>query len=236
MKKNICILVPLFSVAGFVLRRLQLANSYDALGLIPRGDGLTIALNLLGVLGIAVVLLLCLRIPKADQSPLGGKPYAIGKLLSGALLLVSLLPPNMETPLSILVCVLGFCAVISLCLEAFLQLGRKTGSLIGGCVLTVYLMVSLIAQYLEWSYVHMAADFIFPLLFGICCMIASFRLAAFRVGKGLRRRTLFYGSCALMFAGPVLADGGLSSILRTCALCIFLFCSLWPQMTIHTPE
>ena len=232
MKKKAAILVPLLALAGFVLRWLQKKNSYDAFGLIAPGDGLSIALNLLGVLGIALILVLCLRLPKKDQSPIGGKPFAFGKLAAAALLLVSLMPPSFDGALPAIVCVLGLCSVISMAIEALFQVRGQTGTLIGGCVLSVYLMVYLIARYLEWSYVHMLADFIFPLVFNICCMLASYRLAAFREGKGLRRRTLFYGLCALIFAGPVLADGGLLSVLRTLALCLYLLCGIWPQMTI----
>ena len=62
-------------------------------------------------------------------------------------------------------------------------------------------------------------------------MLASYYLAAFRVGKGKRRITIFYTACAVIFAGPVLADGGMRNILHTAALLIYLAAECWPYLT-----
>lgn len=231
MKKTLIAVSGLGAVAGFVLRRIQLSRSFDAMGLLPQGDGITIALNVLCVLAVAVVLLLCLREPKCDVPVVSGRRKLQGILVIAAAvgLLSSNMPPQFDgDTVSIVVLVLAFAAACAMAVEGLFHMQGHVGSLLGGCALTVYLALTLINDYRVWSQDPLVTDYCFKLLFLLSGMLASYYLAAFRVGRGKRRTTAFYTACALIFAGPVLADGGLMSVLHTIALSLYLAAEFWP--------
>ena len=153
-------------------------------------------------------------------------------MIVGALgLLGSHMPPNFEGDIvGVVVLVLAFAAACTMAVEGVFQMQGQTASLLGGCVLPVYLAVLLISDYRVWSQDPMVTDYCFKLLFLISAMLSSYYLAAFCVGKGKRRITAFYTACAIFFAGPVLADGGLRSVLHTLALSIYLAAEFWPYL------
>ena len=99
----------------------------------------------------------------------------------------------------------------------------------------MYLAASLIGNYRTWSHDPIVADFCFPLLFLVAAMLASYHLAAFRVGRGKRRTAAFLAAFALVCAGAVLADGGWRSILRTVAVSVYLIAELWPYLAKPDP-
>ncbi len=231
MKKTLIPIGFLGAIAGFVLRKLQLERSYDASGLIPRGDKTSLALYLACAAAAAVILLLCLRERKGDHCE-AKKSGLRGflQILAGLALLSSFLPPMLEVSARLVVPVLAFCAACAMAIEGVYHMNGAAGSLLGGCILPVYLAASLISDYRTWSYNPIVADFCFPLLFLVSAMLASYHLAAFSVGRGKRRTTAFFVGCAMVFAGPVLAAGDWRTILRTAAVCVFLIAELWPYL------
>lgn len=236
MKKTL-IPVGLFgTIALFALRRLQLAKSYDSSGLIPKGDKTSLALYLVCALAAALVLVICLREKPGIQNPAKkNKLRGLLAVIAGLALLASYLPPVWEGGAKLIVPVLAFCASCALVVEGLYHMGGAVGSLLGGCILPLYLAALLISDYRSWSHNPLVADFCFPLLFLVCAMLASYHLAAFRVSRGKRRTTAFFVGCALLFAGPVLADGGWRSILRTLAVSIYLVAEFFPYLNKPDP-
>ena len=57
MKKTLLPIAALGACAGLALRRLQLARSYDAANLIPKGDGISLSLYLVCALAAAAILI-----------------------------------------------------------------------------------------------------------------------------------------------------------------------------------
>ena len=231
MKKTLIPIGILGAGAAYALRRLQLAKSYDAAGLIPRGDKTSLALYLVCGLIAALILVLCLREPKGIQSPAGkNKLRGLLVIIAGLGLLASYLPPSLEGGAKLIVPILAFCAACAIVIEGVYHMNGAVGALLGGCVLSVYLAATLIRDYRTWSHDPLVADFCFPLLFLVAAMLASYHLAAFRVGRGKRRTAAFLVGCALLFAGPMLADGGWRTVLRTLAVCLYLIAEFWPYL------
>ena len=236
MKKTLIPVGLLGAAALFALRRLQLAKSYDNSGLISKGDKISLALYLICALAAILVLVLCLREKPGVQSPAKkDKLRGLLAILAGLALLASYRPPMWEGGAKLIVPVLAFCASCALVVEGLYHMGGATGSLLGGCILPVYLAALLISDYRGWSHDPLIADFCFPLLFLVSAMLASYHLAAFRVGRGKRRTTAFLVGCALLFAGPVLADGSWRSVLRTMAVSIYLISEFFPYLNKPDP-
>ncbi len=241
MKKTLIPIAALGAIAGFVLRRLQLARSYDAAGLIARGDKLSLALYLVCALAGVLLLILCLREAPGLQRPAGkNRLRGVLVILAGLALLGSHLPPVWEGGAKMVVLVLAFAAACAMVIEGVYHMNGAAGSLLGGCILPVYLAASLIASYRTWSHDPLVADFCFPLLFGVSAMLASYHLAAFRVGRGKRRTAAFLTAFALLCAGPVLPGSGWRTVVRTLAVGMYLIAEFWPYLAkpepLQTPE
>ena len=233
MKKTLIAIPVLAAFGGFVLRRLQLANSFDNAGLLAKNDGISIALYCLCALAVILVMLLCLREPKREVPVLSEKMKVRGILvvLAALGLLGVHMPPDFGgDTVALVALVLAFAAACAMAIEGVFHMQGQNGALLGGCVLPVYLALSLIVDYRAWSQDPMVVDYSFQLLFLVAAMLSAYHLAGFRVGKGKRRTALFYTACALIFAGPVLADGGVKSILHTVAIALYLAAECWPYL------
>lgn len=145
--------------------------------------------------------------------------------------LASHMPPDFGgDTIALIALVFAFAAACAMAIEGLFHMQGQTGALLGGCVLPVYLALSLIVDYRVWSQDPMVVDYSFQLLFLVSAMLSAYHLAGFRVGKGKRRITLFYTACALIFAGPVLADGGVKNIAHTVAIALYLAAECWPYL------
>ena len=237
MKKLLPPLALVLACAMFFLRRMQLA-AYDANGLLPDGSPVSIALYLGCTLAAALVLIVCLRDKASGFGVPAGKDRLRGVLVivSALALLGSYLPPEFQGGVRNIVPVLAFAAACAMAVEGVYHMSGSTGTLLGGCILPVYLATLLISDYRAWSYDPLVYHFAFRLLFIVAAMLAAYHLAAFRSGAGKRRLTAFYTFCALSFAGAVLADGGWRPILRTCALGLYLIAEIWPYLDPPTQE
>jgi hypothetical protein len=235
MKKLLPPIALVCACALFFLRRAQLA-AYDANGLLERGDKVSIALYLACTLAVVLVLIVCLRAKKADYAAPAEKNQLRGVLaiVSALALLGSYMPPEFAGGVKLILPVLAFASACAMAVEGVYHMSGSTGSLLGGCLLPVYLAALLISDYRAWSYDPLVYHFAFPLLFIVAAMLAAYHLAAFRTGAGKRRITAFYVFCALCFAGAVLAEGGWRPILRTCALCLYLIAEVWPYLAAPT--
>lgn len=231
MKKSLIAIALGGCVAGFVLRLVQLKTSFDAAGMIPKGDAVSTALYLVVALVGIAALVLCLRMPKGTVPAPEGKSPARGVLviLAGVALLVSYCPAPLDgAVIDYVMLALAFIAACAVVVEGFYHVQGRVGNLICGCFLPIYLAVLLVKNYRTWARNPLMAQFAFVLLFLVFAMVAAFELAAFRVGKGKRRLTAFLVAGAVCLAGPAIADGGWRNILHTAALTLYLLAEFWP--------
>ncbi len=238
MKKLLPPIALVFACALFLLRRAQRA-AYDAAGLLPDGSAVSLALYLVCTLAAALVLIVCLRdkkIPGYGVPAAQNRVRGVLVIVAALALLGSYLPPDFQGGVRNVVPVLAFASACAMAVEGVYHMNGTAGSLLGGCLLPVYLAALLISDYRAWSYDPLVYHFAFRLLFIVAAMLAAYHLAAFRVGTGKRLRTVFCTFCALCFAGAVLADGGWRPCLRTCALCLYLIAEVWPYLAPPTQE
>lgn len=228
-------ILPVFSLVAaatcLLLRRVQLSGSFDAEGLPIAGSQTSIFLYGITALAIVVIALICLREKKTASSKDEGKTVirGIAIIISALALVFSYLPPDMSGGVKqLIVPILAFAAACAMAIEGVFHMQGQTGSLLGGCVLPLYLAAVLISDYRTWSYDPIVAHFCFEILFIICAMLGSFHLAAFRIAKGKRRITAFFAASAIVFAGPVLVDSDFSMLVRVLALCLYLAAEIWP--------
>ncbi len=227
-------ILPVFSLVAaatcLLLRRVQLSGSFDAEGLPIAGSQTSIFLYGITALAIVVIALICLREKKTASPKDEGKSMirGIAIIVSALALVFSYLPPDMQSGTKLIVPALAFAAACAMAIEGVFHMQGQTGSLLGGCVLPLYLAAVLISDYRTWSYDPIVAHFCFEILFIICAMLGSFHLAAFRIAKGKRRVTAFFAASAIVFAGPVLVDSDFSMRVRVLALCLYLIAEIWP--------
>ena len=227
-------ILPVFSLVAaatcLVLRKIQLASSFDAEELPIAGSQTSILLYGLCALAIAVIALICLREKKTASPRDEGKSTVrgIAIIVSALALVFSYLPLDMSGGVKLIVPALAFAAACAMAIEGVFHMQGQTGSLLGGCVLPLYLAAVLITDYRSWSYDPIVSHFCFEILFAVCAMLASFHLAAFRIEQGKRRVTAFFAASAIVFAGPVLVDSDFHMLVRVLALCLYLAAEIWP--------
>ena len=206
-------------LAGCALRAWLFANCKDSTGLIPRGTPAVWVLTALTVLVLAALAVLCAG---ADRTPtVSPRHRGAGVLLlaAGALLAVqSVLGFAGAGRLEQLVCVLGLAAAVVFVLDGVQGLTGRRGSLLADCVPAVYLALRLICNYRSWSSDPVLLDYSFSLLFAICAMLAMYQLAAFQIGRGKRRITLFWILGAI-FCGLITLSGTREAVPILPALC-----------------
>lgn len=232
MKKSLIVTALAGCAAGFALRLAQRANSFDADGLIARGDGLTAALTIVCLAVLAFAVVVCLRSPKGSiAAPDGKKTPARGvlEILSGVALLGAYLPPTLDgAVIDYVMLALAFAAGCAMAVEGAFHLQGREGSLLGGCIVPVYLAVLLVRNYRLWSINPVVSQYAFQLLFLVLAMVVCFELAAFRVGRGKQRLTACLSVFAVCVAGPALADGGVRNVLHIAALAVYLAAEFLP--------
>ncbi len=232
MKKILPVLAAVAAASCLILRRMQLSGSFDADGLPIPGNRTSILLYGISALAIVLIALLCLREKKTAAPKAEGKGVIRGvAIISSALaLLFSYLPPDLHSGIKLIVPALALAAACAMAIGGVFHILGMTGSLLGGCVLPIYLAAMLISGYRSWSYDPVVSHFFFDILFAVCVMLASFHLAAFRIGQGKRRITAFFAASAIVFAGPVLADCDFPMLLRVLAFCLYLAAEIWPYL------
>lgn len=236
MKKSLMAVAFTGCVAGFILRLIQCAFSINADGMIVKGDGISTVLYIVCILVGVLSLVICLRSPKGTipikenkKTPFRG----ILEIISGVALIGAYLPPTLDAAtIDYVMLFLAFVTACSFAVEGAFHIQGREGSLLGGCLLPVYLAVLLVKDYRSWAYNPLVFQYAFQLLFLVLSMVAGLELAAFRVGKGKQRLCAFFVACAICVAGPALADGGFKQILHTVALALYIFVEFLPYL--HT--
>ncbi len=245
--KVILILTLLFSVAGFFLRRSQLARELLEGGFLAQGSYLHIVLLVLTVIFIAGLIVLLLPLEKkTDHSsvfspaPLPNSLLLLSSigLLAGNLLLLltggsspafNVNAPKMIAVLSDLQAPLGLLAAGCIAAFAICCLYRKKTSALLYMTASIYLVVRLIVHFQNWNTDPSIHDYAYQLLAAICAMLGTFQLAGFSFDKGKRRMSLFWCLCAVFFCGITVADtlrsAAIEELLVNASLLVFLLAS-----------
>lgn len=241
MKKSLYMIAGAGFAAGLILRLVQLKTSFDAAGMVPKGDGVSTLLYLVLALAGIGALIVCVRarkgsIPapeKGEKTPVRG----ILMVVAAVALLASYLPPAFDGKTGDwIILALAFVAACAMAVQGLYHVFGHLGSLLGGCILPIYLAAYLIKSYRSWGNNPLIEQFAFALLLPVLAMVASFELAAFRVGKGKQRLTAFWVAATVILAGPAIADGGVRNILRVAGLTLYVVAEAWPYLTAKIPE
>lgn len=224
------------AVAGFLIRRQQLATELLPDGSLAEGSTLHILLTVLS--GILFVGLIAFLIPLQKKEswrqvfPAAVLPNLL-LILSAILLIVGNVhlwasgvsaaavvvtqSPEVSLALAKILPPLGI--VSALCFIAFATLrilDRKPTPLLF-MIASIYLIVRLIVCFQVWNTDPSIHDYAFQLLAAICCMLGCFQLAGFSFDRGHIRMCLFWTLCATAFCAFTVADtardGTLSNVL-----------------------
>lgn len=224
------------AVAGFLIRRQQLATELLADGSLAEGSSLHILLTVLsGVFFVGLVAFLY-PLPKKESwrqvFPAAALPNlllilsALGLIVGNILLwrsdssasaAVITQSPEVSHALATLLPPLGVISAICFAVFAILRMaGRKPTPLLF-MIASLYLIVRLIVCFQVWNTDPSIHDYAFQLLAAICCMLGCFQLAGFSFDRGHLRMCLFWTLGATAFCAFTVADtlrgGVLSDIL-----------------------
>jgi hypothetical protein len=206
------------SIAGFFLRRYQLAHELQGNGSLKPGSVMHIVL---GVLSAALLLGFLLSLRKMQGKSTCKEVFSratavlltqllcVAALIAGNVLLFGYVPSASTPFFTLLWQVLPFLGgAAGGCILLFSSLhacGRKPwrGLYMLACV---YLVVRLILNFQQWSLDPSIHDYGFRLLADICCMIGLYHIAGFGFSRGKRRTTLFWTLGTVFFCAISLAD------------------------------
>ena len=222
MKLRAWILAALPLAAGIgcgALRRWILTSCVDEAGLVPAGTPAVWVLTALSIAVLAALAVLCRGADRSPELPARSIPGGVLALAAGAALAVQQLRAlpgagRLEQAAAIL----GLAAAVVLALDGVLCLLGRRGWLLCDCVPALYLALQLISNYRSWSSDPAVLDYSFSLLFAICAMLTMYHMAAFQLGRGKRRLTLFW-TLGGIFCGLVCLLGGRYEIGILLALC-----------------
>lgn len=255
----ILILTLLAAVAGFFLRRSQLAAT------LPDGAPGNRAHIYLLILSVAVavvlaVLLFPLTRQRSWKSVFAYKPAfhllllaaAVALLVGNLLLWIIGLPelpvealtaPAISRALGKILAPFGVLSALCIALFALRGLYGKRPSALFYIAATLYLVVRLILSFQRWNTDPWIHDYCYELMAYLCCTLAVVQLAGFCFDAGKRRITLFWCLMGTVFSTMTVADhlhsGSVVENLINIALLLILltgglqllFCDLRPEPT-----
>lgn len=221
------------AVGGFFLRRWQLADAFDAEGLMLPGRPSIWALGLFCTVVILALALLCrgLRCRSGYEESFSSSGLNLAITLAGTLLLLGggamqvlrnfpISPEGLAVAGSWLnaefvMGVLGLVAALAMGMIAIFRFRGVVPAVSLHFLPCIYLVVKLIVEFKRWSVDPAILDYCFLLFAAISSMCATYHLGGFCFHRGGRRISAFWCLAATVFTGVCLADGGL---LRCCLL------------------
>ncbi len=240
------------AIAGFLIRRQQLAAELMSDGSLAEGSSLHILLTVLsGILFVGLIAFL-FPLPKKESwkhvFPAALVPNLLllvsavgltaGNLIlwrSGSAAAVVTQSPEVSNALAMLLPPLGVVSAICFAAFAILRILDRKPSPLLFMIASIYLIVRLIVCFQVWNTDPSIHDYAFQLLAAICCMLGCFQLAGFSFERGHLRMSLFWTLSAAAFCAFTVADtlraGTLSDILvnaslllamATCSACLLL--------------
>lgn len=205
------------TLAAFLLRRTQPANEGGALVWVA-------------VAAVVVFALQAWRLQKRKEAPsckctlvtLISLAAAV-LLFGGALLRFS---AGGHIALVTLLAVTALCWAVT----AILRQAGKPVSVWLFIIPTVFFAAELVIKFRIWGSDPQILDYCYELLALIATMCAVFHMGSFSVGKGQRRRTVFYAMCGVFFTGAALADAVSDEGFIKLAVILWLGAELWRQL------
>lgn len=233
----VMVAAALCSVAGFLLRRIQLQTAFDAMGL-PNGKGVW-PLVLVCMAVVMGALLIALKASKRDglRENFGRSPVALVLMLmaagcmaaGGAYELLNAQPAaNMANLLldrlsPILSIATGLCFVS---MAANWNKGTAVSATPWLLPIVCYIL-RLIFRFKTWSADPIVLDYCFSLLSLVFCLLGALHIGGFAVGVGKRKSGIFFCLCGVFFCAVSLADGGFSHVLTGLGGVCYLAANAW---------
>lgn len=238
-------LTLLLAVAGFLLRRRQLATELLSDGSLAPGSRLHIYLIVLVFLLVAGLTALLLPLKNRTTCQQVFPPLLLPNLLQivstlglicGNILLwvqgrvpttaYAAQSPGVADAMTAILPPLGLASAVCIAVFAILRVSDKKPSALLYMLASVYLALRLIVCFQEWTVDPSIHDYCFQLFAAICCMLGTFQLGGFCLGRGKRRMCLFWTLSAVVFYSITLADilarGALDELLITLSLLLFM--------------
>lgn len=234
------------TVGGFFLRRWQLADAFDADGLMLLGRPSIWVLGLFCAVVVVALALLCRGLKRRGgyEESFSSSGFNMALTLVGAAALlcgcaaqvVTNFPVAPETmpagagPWLNAEFVLGALGIVAGLAMALIAVQRFRGSVppVSMHFLPcVYLVVKLIVEFKRWSVDPAILDYCFLLFAAISAMCATYHLGGFCFNRGGRRISTFWCLAATVFAGVCLADGGTVRILLLGGMGLWLAGNGW---------
>lgn len=178
--RKLTVLMLVFGIAAFALRKTLYHTAIDAKGLLLRNSPLEIALT---VLTIGVLIRIVLAVRKSEnpaEQHSAGLPAAFGNVAAGAGILVTVLTgvSGMGGYLESAWRILGLAAPVCLLLAGIARaLGKKPFFLLY-VVVCLFFLMHIVTRYQLWSGDPQLQDYIFTVLSTMALMFFGFYLAA----------------------------------------------------------
>ena len=94
----------------------------------------------------------------------------------------------------------------------------------------VFFAAELVVKFRVWGSDPQILDYCYELLALIATMCAVYHMGSFSIGKGQRRRTVFYAMSGVFFSGVALADAVSHEGFIKLAVMLWLIAELWRQL------
>lgn len=229
------LLTTLFgAIALTLLRYYQLSNCMDENGLLIPGSRVVWGFVALGVVLIAALVLLIVRLDKSTGTEFS-MHSAIGwnllSALAGAALMAVCAYYSVKTPISdkihLILYTVGVAMGALLIISDALRIWGRRSNLFLLLLPTLFFAAKLIFDFKQWSTDPIVIDFCFKLIASICVMLACFNLSGFPLDLGKKRATVFLCMLAFVFCAMTAADFLLQRNCQFRELAFYAAAGLW---------
>lgn len=216
------------SVVAFFLRRSQLNNAFDEIGVIAgKGHGM-IWFTAVAVVLFAVFAWFLRGRKKYSSISSRWTPLFVGSCVAAALLAVgSILRLRGNGTTGIVIALGGIITAVCWVLTA---LGRYQARRAHGALFllpAVFYVVDLVMQFRLWTKDPVILDYCYDLFALICTMCAVLQLGGYCFDKGSRRITVFFTMCGIFFSAAAMAGASAPYVLSDLAAALWLLVNLW---------
>lgn len=222
------------ALALTALRYYQLSNCMDENGLLIPGSRVIWGFVALGVLLIAALVLLIVRLDKTPGTDVclhGGMFFNLLSAGAAAAIMAACAYCSVKTPLGdtvhLIIYTVGVAMGALLVISDALRIWGKRSNLALLLLPALFLAARLIFDFKQWSTDPIVIDFCFKLLASICAMLACFNLSGFPIRLGKKRTTVFFCMLAFAFSAMTAADYILHRNCPTRELALYASIGLW---------
>lgn len=211
------------AVVAYLLRSIQLATQLDATGRIMAGAGkgpLTWICLILVLASAGYAFLLSPR----EEMPCDPLPAMILTLAAAFFAALGSISAWKISPL------LTLGGVVTAVCWVILALRRRQGIQPHALLFmlpALFNAVELIVRFRDWSRDPLLLDYCFDLFAAIFIMFATYHLGGFSLGRGHRRRSVFYCMGGIMFSAVAVAGNSLLTAMPLIGAVLWLMANLW---------